>query len=838
MERNIELNSDNLTSRYWRKKIINRTQTLETKDKHVSLESITIKGEELHYFTKLTNTNLVAQYTVISAIYSFLLKKLLSEFDGFVVSHYKEQDKPLLLAFPTTLDITFKEYLQKVKEEILETLKYSDYNNEQIAEKTGFNDLSALSHYAISINSGKALACNGVLLAVEIRENQDLDIQVSYAEGFVNKAIAEYLASYFEGFIVDLEPNLGTNLTTYSVLLENEKQQLLVDFNATDAFYPKEKTIVDLFEEQVERTPNAVAVAFKDTTLTYQELNEKSNQLARYINDNHKVNKGDIVGAFLPKSDNGVITLLAIMKLGAVYLPIDTNYPQERIDYLVQDSALKLVISDRDTLAIAQIKNININSINFDAIFSDNMNVAITADDLAYVIYTSGSTGNPKGVAIAHGSNVNMSLDQIKTFEVTANDKVVWFASVAFDASISEIMMSLYSGASLCIPTEEVIKDKDQFVSFLKETSATVVTFPPSYLGLLSEDELAGLRCIITAGEPANASKALAVVEAGIDYYNAYGPTECAVCVSIYKVTQQDQNKAIIPIGTPIANTKIYILDEALQPVPIGVTGKLYVAGTGLAKAYLHKPELTAEKFITNPFQKGEKMYDTGDLGCWLADGNIEFLGRKDYQVKVRGYRIELGEIENTLLQYSQNVKQAVVEVKENNKEKVLVAYFVSKTNLEKAELRSFLQKQLPDYMIPAFYVALKELPLTPNGKIDRKALPEIASHDIIRREYVAPVNTTEECLVAIWQEVLGIEKIGTTDNFFELGGHSLKVTKMLYQINRTFEVELQIKNVLALQNIIELAKMIENEIVFVKGITTNRTIDLATNKNLEVWEI
>ncbi len=828
----------NLISKYWKKKTVNREEVSGGHQKKNSLPYVTINANELNYFNSLTNKNPIAQYTVISAIYSFLLKKLINEFDGYVVSNYKDQSNSLLLSFPIDLNTSFKEYLQKVKLEILETLNYSEFDKEILAKKAGFDDLSFMSNYGISINSNSKLDCNGVLFNVKINEKEDLEIQVSYLEGFVKERIVNRLVNSFKDFIVNLENNIEANLLEYALLSEREKHQLLVDFNNTEVTYPKDKTIVDVFENQVEKTPNNVALVCKELKLTYKELNEKANQLANYIVSKDIVNKGDIVGVFLPKSDIGIISLLAILKLGAVYLPIDTNYPQERINYLIEDSGLKLLITHDATLDIGNCDSIVINEINFEDNSSDNPNTVLSSNDLAYIIYTSGSTGNPKGVMVAHTSNVNMSLDQIRTFEITESDKVVWFASVAFDASISEIMMSLYSGATLCIPTEETIKDKDQFVTFIKETKSTVVTFPPSYLGLLSEDDISGLRCIITAGESANPSKAIAVVASGIDYYNAYGPTECAVCVSIHKVTKNDSDKSIIPIGKPISNLQVYILDEALQPLPIGVSGKLYVSGVGVSRGYLNNSELTKEKFIPNPFIEGEKMYDTGDLCCWLADGNIEFLGRKDQQIKIRGYRIELGEIENTISLYSEDLKQVVVEVKESNQEKVLVAYFTSTADINKSDLRSFLQEKLPEYMIPGFYVALEKLPITPNGKIDRKNLPNTTDNDIIRREYVAPRNEIEEKLIGIWQEVLGIEKIGITDNFFELGGHSLKITKMLYKINENFGIELQMKNVLALQNVEALGGLIESEVAFVNGITTNKTNEEIINKDIEVWEL
>ncbi|MBO9583593.1 MAG: amino acid adenylation domain-containing protein, partial [Flavobacterium sp.] len=789
MSTNSESNNINTVSKYWKTKILNREVIQELHHEECSLPKVIILKREIQYFNKLTSGNPIAQYTVVNAIFSFLLKKQLSEFDGFIVSNYEEYEKPLLFSFPVNLEMSFKEYLQNIKNEVLETLQYASYDY-----KDRLTDNNNWSHYNININSKIQSACKGILINVQINDNEDIEVQISYLEAFANKALINSVNQSFKNFMINLEDNLSADLSIFSLLSEKERSKILFDFNSNTVSYPNHKTIVDLFEKQVTETPDHVAIAFEESKITFTELNKKANQLAHYISSKQNVKKGDIIGVFLPKSDLGVISLIAILKLGATYLPIDINYPEERIDYIIKDSGLKLLIEADDEFKTSNCNLLKINNVQFGDYSSENINTLISPQDLAYLIYTSGSTGQPKGVMVEHSSNINMSLDQIRFFKVTNADKIVWFASVAFDASISEIMMSLYSGATLCIPTEETIKDKNKFAKFLIESKSTVVTFPPSYLGLLQNEDISGLRCIITAGESANPTHAEAIVKSGIEYYNAYGPTECAVCASMYQVTKDDFGKAMIPIGKAISNSQIYLLDDYLNPVSIGVSGKLYVSGAGVSRGYLNKPELTAEKFIDNPFIKGTRMYDTGDLGCWLPDGNIEFQGRKDHQVKLRGYRIELGEIENAVLQYSDQLKQVVVEVKGQNEERVLVAYFVSATDVDKSALRQFLQNSLPDYMIPGFYIALEKLPLTPNGKIDRKALPDISGDDIIRKEYVAPENEIEKTLVAVWQEVLGVEKIGVTDNFFELGGHSLVVAQVINRMHKQLEKTVSFK--------------------------------------------
>ncbi|RKR04557.1 amino acid adenylation domain-containing protein [Flavobacterium sp. 90] len=793
----------NLVSKYWKRKVSGKENVNVVKCDQTNFQFIEVNEIDLEYFNTLTQNNLVAQFTVLTAVFSFLLKKIVDDFDGIIVSNYANLPDPLFLSFSTDLNISFKEHLQKVKTEILETLHYSNLTNESYFAENSI-DLNSLSHYAITVNSQCNTNCNGILFNVKTLEKREIEIQVSYLETFIKKPVVELILKHFVSVLCDLETFVSSQLNDYLLLAEIDKQYLLNDFNNTKLDYPKDKTIVDLFEEQVLKMPHNIAVIFDKRSLTYKELNEQSNQFALYLREKYDIQADDIIGIKLHKSDLFILAILGVLKSGGAYVPIDVNYPQERISYIEEDIKSKVVI---DALELSLFFDV------LDNYSKDNVEKINGSTNLAYVIYTSGTTGNPKGAMVEHTSSVNMSLDQIRSFEIIDRDKIVWFASVAFDASISEIMMAFYSGATLCIPSEETIKDKNQFVRFLKKTKSTVVTFPPSYLGLLSDSDISGLRCIITAGEPANATKAITVIDAGIDYYNAYGPTECAVCVSIYKVTKNDFEKLNIPIGKPIANIKIYILDDALQPVPIGVTGKLYVSGVGVARGYLGKPELTNEKFIENPFTEEERMYDTGDLACWLPEGDVEFLGRKDQQVKLRGYRIELGEIENTILQYSEDIKQVAVEVKEHNQEKVLIVYLVSTGYIDKTALRNFLQNTLPDYMVPGFYIYLEKLPLTPNGKIDRKSLPDISEEDIIRKEYKAPSSPVEECIAVIWQEVLGIDKIGVNENFFELGGHSLIISQVINRIQKQLGKTVSFKTFFASPTIESIGVLLQDNL-------------------------
>ncbi len=809
--------STKLSTLYWKKKIAasNKAHTFEKQK--ISNLSATVNTTELSYFYKLTNKSVLAQYTVLQAIYVFLLKKMLQDFDGHIVSSEIPSDlseKPVLVFLSHAIDLrkTFKEHLQKIKEEIVETSQHAECIGAVIKDLNE-NGLNQFSNYSMQFNSSLKPECNGLLFEVNLNEQDRIEIQLSFLESFVKKEVITCLISCFVNCLTNLEAVIPVKLCEYSLLSETERLQLIVNFNSTQADYPENDSITSLFEKQAAKTPENSAVVFEGKVLSYKELNERANQFAAAISSAYKINKGDIVGVLLPKSDEIIISFLAILKLGGVYLPIDINYPKERIDYILQDSKLAILLVDKTEANYSSCTVLNIHSLDYKTASGENIQVPVKSNELAYIIYTSGSTGDPKGVMIEHRSAVNMAVAQIRSFKINSADRIAWFASVSFDASISEILMNLYSGAALYIPQIEIIKDTKKFTAFLKETKLTVVTFPPSYLDVLPVKEIMGLRCVITAGEPANPLKAQELVQQGIDYYNAYGPTECAVCTTIHQVGLGDAEVRNLSIGKPISNTQVYILNEDMEVLPVGVIGKLYVSGAGLARGYLNKATLTSEKFVPNPFQMGTRMYDTGDLACWLSDGTIEFAGRKDHQVKIRGYRIELGEIETKMLSYSRHLKQVVVEPKENNKEKILVAYWVSAVQIDKMKLRLFLQQKLPEFMVPHFFIELKKLPITPNGKIDRKALPEISSEDVIRKEYVAPSTKTEKELATIWKEVLGLEKVGITDNFFELGGHSLMIGQVINRIHKKLAKEISFKTFFANPTILFLSKELKEGI-------------------------
>ncbi|MEH2366202.1 amino acid adenylation domain-containing protein [Nostoc sp.] len=598
-----------------------------------------------------------------------------------------------------------------------------------------------------------------------------------------------------------------------SALTEQERHQILFEWNDTKVDYPKHLCIHQIFEAQVEKTPDSIAVVFKEQQLTYQELNYQANKVAHYL-QGLGVKPEVLVGICVERSLDMIVGMLGILKAGGAYVPLDPTYPKERLSFMLSDSQVQVVLTQEkfvDELTASGAKLVCLDDKeSFQRESNENLSSGVAPENLAYVIYTSGSTGTPKGVLIQHQGVCNLVQAQVKQFDVQQNSRVLQFASFSFDASVWEIFMALSSGASLYLGTQDSLRPGADLMQLLQEQSITHVTLPPTALTTLPKEELPNLQTLIVAGEACN-PKLMAEWSKGRRFFNAYGPTESTVCATVAEYTGDTQ----LTIGRAIANTQIYILDQYQQPVPIGTPGELYIGGDGLARGYLNRPELTKEKFIPHPFEeaKGRRLYKTGDLARFLPDGNIEFLGRIDHQVKIRGFRIELGEIEALLSQHP-NVQQVVVITREDMPgDKRLVAYIVPKQKLDVSvtTLKRFLQEKLPNYMVPAVFVILDSLPLTPNGKVDRQNLPasDRARPDL-EETFIAPRNSTEETLFSIWAQLLGLEQIGINDNFFNLGGHSLIAAQILSRIRESFQVELFFHHIFANPTIAGLTVLIE----------------------------
>ncbi|MCB0183913.1 MAG: amino acid adenylation domain-containing protein, partial [Caldilineaceae bacterium] len=576
------------------------------------------------------------------------------------------------------------------------------------------------------------------------------------------------------------------------------------------------QTIHALFEQQVERTPDAVAVVFESEQLTYTELNARANQLAHYLialGVGSSLDAETLVAVALERSVEMIVSLLAVLKAGGAYVPIDPTYPPERIHYMLSDSAAPILLTDSQ-LALGEVATqLGIKIIPVDTMLTDlarqsiqNPGTPINSEELAYVIYTSGSTGQPKGVLLTHRGLCNVTTAHIDTYHLQATSRVLQAASFSFDVATANIFMTLCAGGTLILPSPQELLVGDTLAHYLNDYAITHLQVPVPMLVSLPDQALPALQTIIVGGE-AFPLRLLKQWSSNRTLFNAYGPTEATICATVMRCDETIGAYASPPIGRPLRNVQVFILDQSLQPVAIGLTGELCIGGIQLARGYLNRPDLTAERFINHPTLG--RLYKTGDLCRWLPDGNIEFLGRLDLQVKIRGFRIELGEIESALLAQT-GVREAAVLAREDVPgNKRLVAYVVGEA--EPDTLRQQLAQRLPDYMVPAAFVQLDVLPLTPNGKLDRKALPA-PDLDALERSapFVAPRTPTEAQLQEIWQSLLAMPKISIHDNFFELGGHSLLATQLISQIQKSFNARLPLREVFEQGTIAELAKLVE----------------------------
>ncbi|MED1788412.1 amino acid adenylation domain-containing protein [Brevibacillus laterosporus] len=586
-------------------------------------------------------------------------------------------------------------------------------------------------------------------------------------------------------------------------LSEQEKHQLIFGFNQTQSGYPQDKTIVQLFEEQAKKHSDREALVCDDQRMTYEELNRRANQVARSLTE-RGIEPDDIVGIMVERSLEMIVGILGIVKAGAAYLPIDPIYPQDRIHYMLEDSGAKLLLTDRPEGKVSTYPGaiIHLRDENLEKYASENLSVEISPQSLAYIIYTSGTTGHPKGVMIEHRHVVCLFFPDTPLFSFTHQDVWTLFHSFSFDFSVWEIFGALLFGGKLVVVPKLVAQDTKVFLQLLQSEQVTVLNqTPTAFYQLINEevksaDQNLNMRYVIFGGE-ALTPRQLQPWKAKYPQtklINMYGITEITVHATFRELIEEDFHQHASNIGKPIPTLSIYVLDQERKLLPIGVPGEMYVSGVGVARGYLNRQELTQERFIDNPYIAGERMYKTGDLARWLADGTLEYMGRLDHQVKIRGHRIELGEIEEQLLLRS-FVQEAIV-VARQNKDGIneLCAYLVATEDIGNIDVRKALSVSLPDYMLPTYVIQIEKMPLTPNGKIDRKALPKPENSLRSKQEYVAPRTSLEASLVSIWEDVLEIKPIGIKDNFFELGGYSLKMLKMINLVAQELNVEIPLK--------------------------------------------
>jgi amino acid adenylation domain-containing protein/non-ribosomal peptide synthase protein (TIGR01720 family) len=726
--------------------------------------------------------------------------------------------------------LTFRELLQHVREVTLNAYAHQDLPFEMIVDALHLSrDLSrtplfqamlVLQNAPVQALELPGLTVTEVPVEVGIA-NFDLTLTLQdqpsglcgvfeYNTDLFDASTIERLAQQWQVLLSGIVANPDRPIAALPIMSEAEERRLLIEWNDTHADYSIEHCVHHLFEAQAARTPDALALVGDRQSLTYRELNRRANQLAHYLRD-LKVGPETLVGLCADRSIELLIGLLGILKAGGAYVPLDPAYPAERLAFMLADSHAPIVVTQQTLTAQllnpqSKIQNPKLVCLDADRALIEqcrdsNVESAVTPDNLAYVIYTSGSTGQPKGVMISHRALVNHNLAVQRAFELTPADRVLQFATINFDTAAEEIYPTWLSGATLVLRPNDLLTGAE-LLALIERERLTVLDLPTAYwhewvyeLSLAPQPLPPSLRLVIVGGEKVSAERYASWQKVGgahVRWLNTYGPSEGTIIASIYEPPDQSLSGEV-PIGRPLANDQLYILDRDLRPVPIGVPGELHIGGAGVARGYLNQPQLTSERFIPDPFSPSARresqrgvLYKTGDLARYRPDGNIEFVGRVDQQVKVRGFRIELGEIEAALAQHSQVREAAVIAREDVPGDRRLVAYAVADQALDAGELRAFLKARLPDYMLPAAYVTLDALPLTPNHKVDRRALPAPDDAGLTRdHEAVEPHTSDEQTLAEIWRQVLGVKHVGVHDNFFELGGDSILSIQVIARANQ-----------------------------------------------------
>ncbi|MEQ9486031.1 amino acid adenylation domain-containing protein [Coleofasciculus sp. F4-SAH-05] len=757
---------------------------------------------------------------------------------------------------------TFTDVLRQVNQTVTETKDYQDYPFPQLVKE--LPSASNLSHSPIcqasftfqnwqslpttsqlfEATANNQLTRCGTLevgyfqlhqhsvefdISLEIIQLTDsLLVSLQYNSDLFDTDTISQIIQHYQNLLTAIITTPNQPVGSLPVLSKTEQQYILQDWNATQTDYNLSRCLHHLIEAQVEKTPDAIAVIFDNQQLTYRQLNSRANQLAHYL-QKLGVKPESLVGICVERSLEMVVGLLAILKAGGAYVPIDPNYPVDRIAYMLADSQVPVLLTQEPLVphlpkSTAKIICLDTQWDNIAAENNHNPDSTIQPENLAYVIYTSGSTGKPKGAMNTHQGICNRLLWMQQTYHLTPADSVLQKTPFSFDVSVWEFFWTLMTGASLVVAKPGGHQDSRYLVEIITQQQITTLHFVPSMLQLFLEEpdinRCQSLKRVICSGEalPLDLQNRF-FSRLDCELHNLYGPTEAAIDVTYWQC-QRNSKSSIVPIGRPVANTQIYILDPYLHPVPIGVPGEIHIGGVQVARGYLNRPELTQEKFIANPFQNpsrqthhGSKLYKTGDLARYRPDGTIEYLRRIDHQVKIRGFRIELGEIENALTEYPQIREAVVIARTEKSGGKQLVAYFVStQEKPSPRSLRSFLKESLPDYMIPAAFVSLDSLPLTPNGKVNRRALPAPNPASFGgETTFIAPRNHLEQQLAKIWSDLLDIDKIGINDNFFERGGHSLLALKLMGKIQHQFGQTLPLTTLFTSPTIAELANVISH---------------------------
>lgn len=779
---------------------------------------------ELRGLSQRSGTTL---FTVLLAAFQVLLSRYSRQEDIVVGTPIAGRTRPELepligdfvnmLAIRTSVagDPSFRQLLQRVKEVALQAYDNQDLPFEKLVDEIEHGrEMSrapvfqsififetappappAMQNLQIELLDFDPPTAKNDLILILADHQDGLKAKLEYRTGLFTQATVRRFLRHYQTLLQSIVAEPDQPITQLRILPDDEREQLLNTGNENTSAETLDRCIHQLFEDQCQRTPHAVAVQFQDAQLSYADLNNRGNQLAHYL-QRLGVKREDRVGLCVNRSLDMMTGLLGIMKAGAAYVPLDPAYPAERLAFMLQDSGAHVLVTEA-----ALLKSISATSAQLVCIdrewpqiaqeSTQDLNTEVRPANLSYVIYTSGSTGRPKGVQLEHRNVANFLNSVRSLFRLSSSDIYLGVASMSFDASVMDFYLPLTAGAKLVIVDSDTPRDPPALAHVMRTSGVTAMHATPSVWRSLVETGWPGDQAltVFSGGEALPWELAKLLLPRCSKLWNLYGPTETAVYSAIHDVNGDD---GTVLVGRPIQNTQIYVLDAQRQPVPIGVPGEICIAGAGVARGYFQRPDLTQEKFVTDPFRPSQRMYCTGDLGRVRADGIIECLGRIDQQVKVRGFRIELGEIESVLLQCP-GIRQAAVDLRQKaTGDKRLIAYVVAENgSIRISEVRQSLSSKLPDYMLPSAFVIVDALPLSPNGKLNRNALPDPGDAPPARTDaFVAPSTPVQIAIAEIFSQVLEIQQVGLHDNFFELGGHSLLATRVVSRLRDRFQIE------------------------------------------------
>jgi amino acid adenylation domain-containing protein len=732
---------------------------------------------------------------------------------------------------PFIMDVSnetiIKEHIVNIQKFIIES-----YSKQNVPLKEWFEVISDLDKdnlsnvilYNHDIHDIREDVLLGYALRIGLITNDDYTLRFDFDHNIFTKSFIINFAQHLEKVIKGFS-SLEKSLADITMFSSSELNKLNVFSSGTKDIESKFSTVVEAFEFNAQQSPDQTALVYENKKFTYGQVNEKSNQLAHLLINQFQIEVGDVICVILERSELNIIALLAILKAGGVYLPVDPETPVNRIKHILNEAGVKHIVTHSNCLDLFETFSsyqITVLDKVIDKLTTKSTNVSLklNKNSLAYIIYTSGSTGEPKGVLIKHGGLLNVSLDHVNEFKINSNDVIMLVLSLSFDGAYLDIFMALVGGATLVVSTKDTIHSTKNFIKSLEKNKVSIVTLTPSYLNTLNHHPLNTVRLIVSAGEAANIDD-LKFYAQFKKVYNGYGPSEATINSALFSIDPSVDYYSI-PIGKPRSNKKIYVLDQELSMMPIGQIGEICISGSDLAVKYINDEQLTEKCFVQNPFDNG-RLYRTGDFGRWLPSGDLEFIGRKDNQVKINGHRIDLNEIKRVLASYPAIGDTSVV-LNTTPQLNQLVAFYKSEDQeridgelIEPDTLKKYLQSYLPKYMLPAKIIRLEEFPVTANGKIDTRALLEHYLQMEHKGKREEDYTTVERELIKIWQQLLEVDSIGIQSDFFELGGQSIKSIQILSRVYDIFKIELDADTLYHNPTIETLAKKIESEMNVVK---------------------